>query len=82
MSAANLVNPLSQESNLLAAFQRDIEKAGLVGEKENAAVVFLAALSARLPAPVNLTVGGASSAGKNHLMSRVGYSFRRSFSTL
>jgi hypothetical protein len=51
----------------LAAFERDVELAGLVGEKTNAKIVFLAAVSAKLRKPLNVNVGGASSAGKNYL---------------
>jgi hypothetical protein len=42
-----------------------------VGEKKNTSVVFLVAISASLAKPLNLSVGGASSAGKNHLTGAV-----------
>lgn len=62
---------LRSESDLLGQFARDAELAGLVGEKENAKVIFLAAVSARLEKPLNVSVGGSSSAGKNHLTGTV-----------
>ena len=57
--------------NLLRKFAEDLKRAGLVGEAVNAQLVFLAAASARLPKPLNLTVCGASAAGKNHLIETV-----------
>jgi hypothetical protein len=63
--------PLSAEPNLLRRFERDAELAGLVGEKKNAKVVFLAAISAKLQKPSNVSVAGGSSAGKNHLTGTV-----------
>ena len=62
---------LRSESNLLARFEQDVELAGLVGENKNAKVVLLAAASAKLPKPLNLSVGGGSAAGKNHLTGTV-----------
>jgi len=61
----------SSESELLRRFERDVELAGLIGEKRNAKVILLAAVSARLQKPLNVSVGGASSAGKNHLTGTV-----------
>jgi len=55
----------------LARFERDVGLAGLVGEKKNAKVIFLAAASAKLQKPLNVNVGGASSAGKNYLTGTV-----------
>jgi hypothetical protein len=62
---------LGREADLLGRFERDLESAGLVGEKQNAKVIFLAASSAKMQRPLNVSVGGASSAGKNHLMGTV-----------
>lgn len=64
---------LAGESNLIERFQNDVELAGLVGEKKNAAMVFLCAVSARLDEPLNLTVQGSSAAGKNHLIGTVAH---------
>lgn len=76
MSAKELVLPISVadlqlEQDLLRAFERDVELAGLVGEKDNAKIILMAAASAKLPRPLNVSVGGASSAGKNHLIGTV-----------
>jgi len=65
------VSPLEAETSLIERFQHDVELAGLVGEKKNAAIVFLCSISAKLSRPLNLTVQGSSSAGKNHLIGTV-----------
>jgi hypothetical protein len=62
---------LAHEPLLIGRFERDVELSGLVGEKKNAVLVLLSALSARLPRPLNLSVQGSSSAGKNHLLKSV-----------
>jgi hypothetical protein len=49
------------------AFLAVIEKMGLAGEKKNALVVLIVAISALLKRPLNLTIKGASSIGKNFL---------------
>lgn len=59
---------LSADRSLLQRFERDVERAGLVGERQNAKIILLTAVSARLQKPLNVSVGGASSAGKNHLI--------------
>jgi hypothetical protein len=55
-------------SKLLHKLETDFVSAGLVGERINALIVFFVAVSARLPRPLNLTIRGESSAGKNYLM--------------
>jgi hypothetical protein len=60
--------PLPEEPDLISRFKRDVELAGLVGEKDNAAIALLCAVSARLSKPLHLSVQGSSSAGKNHLL--------------
>jgi hypothetical protein len=62
---------LQSEPELLTRFERDAGLAGLVGETKNAKVILLAAASAKLQKPLNISVGGASSAGKNHLIGTV-----------
>jgi hypothetical protein len=62
---------LWKETDLLARFARDVERAGLVGEAQNAKIIFLTAVSAKLSKPLNVTVQGSSAAGKNHLMAKV-----------
>ena len=62
---------LLRESNLLRRFETDVALAGLIGESKNAKIVLLAALSAKLAKPLNVSVHGSSSAGKNHLTGTV-----------
>ena len=68
-----VANPpeLYNEPDLIQRFQEDVELAGLIGERKNAAIVFLSAVSAKLRKPLNLTIQGSSAAGKNHLLSCV-----------
>ena len=63
--------PLSDEADLIQRFRQDVALAGLVGEEKNASVVFLVAVSAELPKPLHVSVGGSSSAGKNQLTGTV-----------
>jgi hypothetical protein len=69
--AVNPRSDLAGELDLLSRFEREIEQHGLVREKNNACLAFLAAVSAKLPSPLHLTVQGGSSAGKNHLLNTV-----------
>jgi hypothetical protein len=62
---------LQTERHLLDRFSVDIEASGLVGETKNAQVILLAAVSAKLHKPLNVNAGGASAAGKNHLLGAV-----------
>jgi hypothetical protein len=62
---------LQTEESLIRRFQADVAARGLVGESRNAAITFLVALSAKLESPLNLTVCGESSAGKNNLLDSV-----------
>ena len=64
-------NPLLETETLIERFLEDVEKHGLVGEKDSAAIAFLCAISARLPEPLHLTVSGESSSGKNFLLAKV-----------
>jgi len=59
-------------------FLRMLQKLGLVGETENALVVFVVAMSCILDRPLNVFVKGHSSAGKNWLVTRVLKLFPRS----
>jgi hypothetical protein len=65
------ISDLRSEPDLLRRFDHDVEQAGLVGEKKNARIILLAAVSAKLQKPLNVSVGGASAAGKNHLIGTV-----------
>ena len=49
----------------------DLQRNGLVGEERNASIVFVTGVSRLLSKPLNLTVKGQSSAGKNHLIKSV-----------
>lgn len=62
---------LMNQPNLIEVFAEHVEQYGLVGEKENACVAFLSAVSAKLGNPLHLVVQGNSSAGKNHLLNSV-----------
>lgn len=62
---------LAKEFDLLSRFEKDAQAAGLIGEQTNAKVVLLAAASAGLETPLNVTVAGSSSAGKNQLIGTV-----------
>jgi hypothetical protein len=55
----------------LLRFEHDVQAAGLIGEGQNAKIILLAAISARLGKPLNVSVHGTSSAGKNHLTGTV-----------
>jgi len=68
-SQPSTIKPLSAEDNLIVRFLADVEERGLIGEKDNVSTVFLCAVSAQLPRPLNLTVNGESSSGKNFLLS-------------
>lgn len=48
-----------------------MDRAGLVGEKQNALVLFIVAASRVLPRPLNVFVRGHSSGGKNWLVTRI-----------
>ena len=62
---------LQEEPDLIGYLQEDLDRAGLVGEKENGAIIFLGGVSARLDRPLNITVQGGSAAGKNFLIGKV-----------
>jgi hypothetical protein len=63
-------NPLFDETDLIPIFLRDVAQAGLVGEENNATTVLLSAASAALPEPINLSLGGESSSGKNFILQK------------
>jgi hypothetical protein len=52
-------------------FLEAVERAGLVGEKRNALVVFIVGVSRLLQKPLNLFVKGPSSGGKNFLVKTI-----------
>lgn len=65
------VPDLTAIADLRTRFSGDVEEAGLVGERLNAILVLLCAVSAKLARPLHLTVQAASAAGKNYLLSAV-----------
>lgn len=69
--SSSSTNPLLETENLIELFLKDVEERGLVGEQANASTVLLCAVSALLSSPLNLTVSGESSAGKNYLLAAV-----------
>jgi len=71
ISSTSTTNTLHETENLIERFLKDVEERGLVGEQANASTVLLCATSACLSSPLNLTVSGESSAGKNYLLSAV-----------
>jgi Bifunctional DNA primase/polymerase, N-terminal len=66
--------PLAREPDILARFCRDLERAGLAGERRSAQILFLALCSRLLPSgtaanrPVSLVTKGTSSSGKSHTL--------------
>jgi hypothetical protein len=62
---------LAQEPDILKVFARDIAKAGLVGEQQNAQLLFLAITAHITGHPVNVCVYGPSASGKTHLVNLV-----------
>src|SRR5262249_45722253 len=60
------------DPEIIARFLKDIETMGCVGEEDNKVVLLLACVSRLLRSPINITVKGESSAGKNYLVSNVG----------
>jgi len=62
---------LLQDSDFFGELLRALERLGLVGERRNSILIYVAAISALLQHPINCIVKGQSSAGKNFLVSRV-----------
>jgi hypothetical protein len=62
---------LLRSPHFLTKLLRALENQGLVGEKRNALVLFVVAVSRLLPRPLNVFVKGHSSAGKNFLVKSI-----------
>jgi len=62
---------LLRSRHLFNKFLRTLRKLGLVGEEQNALVLYVVAMSCILDRPLNVFVKGHSSAGKNWLVTRV-----------
>lgn len=59
---------LLKSKNLLYQIGKDIQRAGVAGEKRNGLIVYLCVSSRKLKRPISLLIKGESSAGKNHLL--------------
>ncbi len=66
---------LLKSPDLIDRFVQDSESLGCVGERENKIVLKLAMTSRQLKNPINVTVKGESSSGKNFLAVNVGRFF-------
>jgi energy-coupling factor transporter ATP-binding protein EcfA2 len=64
-------HPFAGYENLLGRFAYDAANSGLIGEKPIAQLVFLVAISARLPEPLHVVITGPRGAGKSYLMHTV-----------
>jgi len=62
---------LLQSPRFFNEFLRAMDRAGLVGEEQNALVLLVVVVSRILPRPLNVFVKGHSSAGKNWLVTRI-----------
>lgn len=62
---------LAESKNIIVEFLKEIKTLGLVGEKKNAAILYLTMVSRLLDKPVSVAVKGQSSAGKSNLVDLV-----------
>src|ERR1700690_1865409 len=62
---------LLKAPNLLARIIEDFDRCGLVGEKNNKLIGYLAAVSRHLESPLAVLVQSSSAAGKSTLMDAV-----------
>lgn len=62
---------LLRAPNLLDRMLEDFEKCGVVGERTNKLVGFLAAVSRKLPEPLAVVIQSSSAAGKSSLMEAI-----------
>lgn len=69
-SSCGVVPSLAREPDILARFDADIERAGLVGESKVARIIFLAIVSRLLDQIVSIAIKGTSSAGKSYAIKR------------
>jgi hypothetical protein len=59
---------LAKNPELLYKIQKEFERLGLVGEKENALLLYLALVSRLLQKPISIVIKSGSSAGKSFLV--------------
>ncbi len=69
---------LAESADILAEFIADLERCRLVGERENAKLLYLAMTSRLLEKIVSVVVKGPSSGGKSHLVKLVASFFPES----
>jgi hypothetical protein len=62
---------MGRDPHLIATIRRDIAANGIVGEEDNALLIYLCFTSRLLDNPGAIVVRGASSLGKSHLLNRV-----------
>jgi hypothetical protein len=62
---------IASEPRILDVFLTDLARAGVVGEQETAAVIYLALVSRLFDKPVSIVVKGPSSLGKSYVAERV-----------
>jgi hypothetical protein len=62
---------LAESPDILAEFSRDLEGSGVVGERINGELLYLALTSRNLERIVSVAVKGPSSGGKSHLVKQV-----------
>ena len=62
---------LISDSNILARFGAEVESAGLVGETNNAKILYLALTSRLFERPVSIAIKGVSAGGKSFTVEQV-----------
>jgi hypothetical protein len=62
---------LAESPDILAEFSRDLDGSGVVGERTNGELLYLALTSRNLERIVSVAVKGPSSGGKSHLVKQV-----------
>ena len=68
---------LLTSADLVQRIAADFSRSGVVGERSNALVGYLAAVSRKLDRPLALLIQSTSAAGKSSLLDAVLASFRR-----
>jgi hypothetical protein len=66
-----LAGDLMREPDILARFAEDVERAGLVGETNNAKILFLTLTSRLFDRPISVAIKGVSSGGKSFTVETV-----------
>jgi hypothetical protein len=64
-------SPLASRPRILDEFEHELERAGVVGERRNAKLLYLALTSRLLARPVSVVVKGPSSGGKSYTVESV-----------